>query len=248
MKKLVKCISSFDELDVDLFNRLNIGVEIQDFTEPNLSSEERRKIIDNYKIAFESFEGIKSLHGPFLDLKPSSPDLLIREVSYKRYLDAINIATELDLDYIIFHSQINPYLEEPFISDLNNRQAKDFWAKILGETSFNGAILIENIFEETPKMLKEYIEIIDFPSIKINLDIGHAKVGKASLEEWIQSLNGSISYMHIHSNNGLYDQHLPLSTDEIKTLYYLLDKYNIQPVLSLEFKVNDIEEELKKYI
>lgn len=247
MRQLVKCIRSIDELDVDLFNRLNIGVEIQDFTEPNLSLEERRKIIDAYKIVLDNFEGIKSLHGPFLDLKPSSPDLLIREVSYKRYLDTINIATELGLDYIIFHSQINPLLNEPFISDLNNKQAKEFWGKILSETNFKGTILIENIFEETPKMLKEYIDINNFPNIKINLDIGHAKVGKASLEEWIISLKKYISYMHIHSNNGLYDLHQSPDSEEIKTLYYLLDKYDIQPVLSLEYKIDDIEKEIKRY-
>ena len=248
MRKFVKCIRSVDELDVDLFNRLNIGVEIQDFTEPNLSLGERRKIIDTYKIALENFKGIKSLHGPFLDLKPSSPDLLIREISYKRYLDTINIATELNLDYIIFHSQINPYLHEPFISDLNNKQAREFWGKILSETRFKGIILIENIFEETPKMLKEYMDIVDSPNIKINLDIGHAKVGKVPLEEWISSLKDSISYMHIHSNNGLYDQHLSPDPEEIKSLYNLLDKYDIQPVLSLEYKTNNIEEEIKRYI
>ncbi|NLY44930.1 MAG: sugar phosphate isomerase/epimerase [Tissierella sp.] len=248
MRQIIKCIPSIDELDVELFNRLNIGVEIQDFTEPNLSEEQRRNIIDNYKRILVDFKGLKSLHGPFLDLKPSSPDLLIREVSYKRYLDTIHIATELDLDYLIFHSQINPYLNESFISDLNNKQAKEFWEKILEETNFKGTILIENIFEETPKMLKEYIDTIDFSNIKINLDIGHAKVGKASLEDWIVSLKDHISYMHIHSNNGLYDQHQSPDVQEIKTLYHLLDKYDIQPALSLEYKINDIEEEIKKYL
>ena len=31
-----------------------------------------------YKKAFQDFNGIKALHGPFLDLKPSSPDRLIQ--------------------------------------------------------------------------------------------------------------------------------------------------------------------------
>lgn len=248
MRQIVKCIQSIDDLDVDLFNRLNIGVEIQDFTEPNLSVEEKDKIIDDYKKSFVNLKGIKAMHGPFLDLKPSSPDPLIREVSYNRYLDAIKAATELDIDYLIFHSQINPHLNEAFISNLNNVQAKEFWDKILKESNFKGTILIENIFEETPKMLKEYIDIVSFPNIKINLDIGHAKVSKASLEEWIESLKDHISYMHIHSNNGLSDQHQAPDHKEIKTLYNLLDKHSIQPLLSLEYKISDIEEEIKKYL
>lgn len=248
MRQIVKCIKSIDELDVDLFNRLNIGVEIQDFTEPNLSAEEKDKIIEDYKKALNNFKGIKALHGPFLDLKPSSPDILIREVSYKRYLDTINTASQLGIDYLIFHSQINPQLNEPFISNLNNVQAKEFWNKILKETNYNKTIVIENIFEETPKMLRDYIDTVNTPNIKVNLDMGHAKVSKASLEDWIISLKNHISYMHIHSNNGLYDQHQAPDTKEINTLFYLLDKYDIQPLISLEYKINDIEEEIKKYL
>lgn len=248
MRKIVQCIKQIDELDMDLFNRLNMGVEIQDFTEPNLSEEERTNIIENYKKAFQDFNGIKALHGPFLDLKPSSPDRLIQEVSYKRYLDTINAATDLDIDYLIFHSQINPYLNEPLISNLNNRQAKDFWNQIFSETDFKGTILIENIFEETPVMLKDYMEIVKFPNIRINLDMGHAKVGNATLEDWIISLKDHIVYMHIHSNNGQFDQHLPPSAEEIKTLYDLLDQYKINPILSLEYKIHDIENEINKYL
>lgn len=248
MRQIVKCIKEIGELDIDLLNRLNIGVEIQDFTEPNLSEEERTRIIENYKKTLKDINGIKALHGPFLDLKPSSPDLLIREVSYKRYLDTINAATELNMDYLIFHSQINPHLNEPFISNLNNIQAKDFWNQIFNETDFKGTILIENIFEETPVMLRDYIEIVKFPNIMINLDMGHAKVGDATLEDWILSLKDHILYMHIHSNNGRFDQHLPPSSEEIKMLYDLLDKYKINPILSLEYKIHDIENEINKYL
>lgn len=248
MRQIVKCIRSIDELDVDLFNRLDLGVEIQDFTEPNLSDSEKNKIVKDYKDAFKKFKGIKALHGPFLDLKPSSPDSLIREVSYKRYLDTMNIAAELEIDYIIFHSQINPHLNEAFISNLNNLQAKDFWDKILNETKYKGTIVVENIFEEGPKMLRDYIDIVGRPKIKINLDMGHAKLAKASLEDWIISLGDHISYMHIHSNNGLYDQHIAPLDNEIRTLYHLLDKYNIQPIISLEYKINNLEEEIKKYL
>ncbi len=248
MRKIVKCIKSIDELDVDLFNSLAIGVEIQDFTEPNLSDEKRREIIQDYKEALKDFKGIRAMHGPFLDLKPASPDLLIRAVSYNRYLDTINAAKDLDIDYLIFHSQINPQLNEPFLSNLNNVQAKEFWEKILQETEFKGTILIENIFEEGPSMLKSYIDVVQFPNIKINLDMGHAKVGKSTLEDWIVSLKDNIQYMHIHSNDGVYDQHQAPNSNEIKSLYYLLDKYNIHPVLSLEYKIEDLKKEINRYL
>lgn len=235
-------------MDVDLFNQLNIGVEIQDFTEPNLTDEKRQEIIGAYKSALKNLKGRKALHGPFLDLKPASPDNLIRRVSYKRYLDTINIATELDIDYLIFHSQINPNLNEPNLERLNNYQARNFWQSILKETNFKGKILIENIFEYEPKTLLDYMNIVDFPNIKVNLDIGHAKIGRARLEDWIKLLKDKIAYIHIHSNDGIYDQHLAAKEIEIRDLYGLLDKYHIDPVLSLEYEINDLEKEIAKYL
>lgn len=248
MKNIVKTINTIDEFDIDLFNELNLGVEIQDFTEPNLSMKEMANTMEKYRKKLKRFKGIKSLHGPFLDLKPASPDLKIREVSYKRYLNALFIAEQLDLDYIIFHSQINPYLNEPFMENLNNRQSKEFWQKILEETKYKGTILIENIFEESPEMIKRYIETVGIPNMKINLDIGHAKLGKVDLEEWIKVLGKDIVYMHIHSNNGLYDQHKEPTKEEINNLYRLLDEYDLNPILSLEYKVDNLRIEINKYL
>lgn len=247
-KRILKTISTIDTFNIEEFIKLNIGVEIQDFTEPNLSSDEINRIINGYKEKLKDFNNIKSMHGPFLDLKPSSPDILIREVSYNRYLDTIKIAKKLDMDYLIFHSQINPYLNHPSHKTLNNIQNKEFWVKILGEVlDYKGTILLENIFEEEPSMLKELIETINLPNIKINLDIGHAKLGKASLEEWIKELKDNIYYIHIHSNDGLYDGHQSPTKDEIDELYSLLDKYDLNPALSLEYKTDSLKQEIERY-
>ena len=227
---------------------MNIGVEIQDFTEPNLSLEEIDATINQYKDIFKGFDDIKALHGPFLDLKPSSPDKLIREVSYNRYLYTLKAAKKLEIDYLIFHSQINPCLNQPFLRELNNKQSKAFWEDILKEVpDYKGLILLENIFEESPLMIKELIETINLPNIKINLDIGHAKLGKVTLEEWIRELKDHIYYIHVHSNDGIYDNHQSPTKDEIENLYYLLNKYHINPILSLEYKIKDLEEEVKRY-
>ncbi len=247
MRKILKTVSTIDDFDLDLFNKINIGLEIQDFTEPNLNIKEKDKLIRNYKKIFKDFNGIKSLHGPFLDLKPASPDLAIRDVSFAKYLNTLDISHKLGMDYVIFHSQINPYLNEGFIKELNNRQNKEFWNKILKKSKYRGIILIENIFEESPEILKEYIETIDRENIKINLDIGHAKLGKASLEEWIRELKDHIAYMHIHSNDGLYDRHMSPKDDEIQDLYLLLEKYKINPVIALEYKALDLKEEISRY-
>lgn len=247
-RKILKTVSIIEHLNIEEFKSLDIGVEIQDFTEPNLTKREINEIVSGYKEKFKDFNNIKSIHGPFLDLKPASPDKLIREVSYRRYLDTIKIGKELNVDYIIFHSQINPYLNHLSQRNLTNIQTKNFWEKILKEIpDYKGIILLENIFEEEPEMLTELIETINLPNVKINLDIGHAKLGKVSLEEWIKELKDHIDYIHVHSNDGLYDNHESPSRSEIQDLYNLLDKYNINPVLSLEYPITNLSEEIKGY-
>lgn len=107
-RKILKTVSTMDDLNIEELDEMDVGVEIQDFTEPNLLADERLKIVQFYKKQFKNFNGIKSLHRPFLDLKLASPDKKIRNVSYNRYLDTIKVAVELDMDYIMFHSQTNP--------------------------------------------------------------------------------------------------------------------------------------------
>lgn len=247
-RKILRTAFTMDDLDIEELNQLNIGVEIQDFTEPNLSANEKLETVAFYKEKFKDFTGIRSLHGPFLDLKPASPDEEIRKVSFQKYVETIQIAHELEMDYIIFHSQINPYINGPFMEELNNKQSRDAWIKLLEKTpEYKGTILIENIFEEEPRMLKELIETINLPNIKINLDIGHAKLGKVDLEKWISELKDDIAYIHVHSNNGVSDLHNPPNEEEVKHLYHLLDKYNLNPTLTLEYKVACLKEEMKKY-
>lgn len=246
-RELINCISYISELNIEEHKRLNVGVEIQDFTEPNLTDKEINSLIQRYKELFRDFKNIKSLHGPFLDLKPSSPDLEIRKVSQKRYLRAFMIAKELDVDYLIFHSQINPYLNETNIKGLNVNQNREFWEEIVKVVNFKGTILIENIFEETPMMIKELIEAINLPNLKINLDIGHAKLGSVPIENWIKELANHIGYIHLHTNNGKSDEHLKPAKEEIEAILDLLDKYNIDCPISLEYKVVNLSKEIELF-
>src|SRR5690606_16765858 len=129
---------------------------------------------------------------------------------------------------------INPNLNEPFISRLNNTQSKEAWEGILKEAKdFKGIIVIENIFENNPAMLKELIQTINLPNIKVNLDLGHVKLGNEPLENCIKELKEYTYYIHLHSNNGVYDQHLKPSQEEINSSYELLAKDKINPAIAL---------------
>ncbi len=248
-RKIVQVVRYYKEFDRDEIRDNGVGVEIQDFTDPNLSEAEIEKIKFFYKEEFKDLDCIRSMHGPFIDLNPFSPDLDIRKISYNKYIKSLKIAAELEMDYIIFHSQMHDGHLEPimkeYVMDLN----KELFASLISDVpEYKGYILIENIFEKNPDSLAELIETIGQPRVRINLDIGHAKLMDLTMEDWIGKLKDNMIYMHIHSNNGDFDQHIPPKEGEIDLLYSLLDKYEIDPILSLEYKKQNLEEELEKYI
>jgi sugar phosphate isomerase/epimerase len=246
-RRIINCIGTIKELNVKELNESGCGVELQDFVEPNLSEENVKRLTEDYKYRLQELKGIKSLHGPFLDLKPASPDKEIRRVSQIKYRRTLEIAHELDVQYVIFHSQINPYLNQAFLRELNNKQAAAFWNAMMDVTPYTGEVVIENVFEESPYMLRELIDAIHHDRISINLDIGHSNLGYSSLKEWIHVLGDRISYMHIHGNSGFEDQHKVPSDEKITSILEILDQEGIDPVLALEYKINNIKEEARRY-
>lgn len=246
--RILNCISTHESLNIEEANRLDYGIELQDFVEPNLTVDEKKRLIAVYSRDLSKLNGAKAIHGPFLDLRPSSPDLLIREASRMRYSETLDIAAFLNVDYVIFHSQINPYLNLPRLRKLNAKQAAEYWHEALRLTKYKGTILLENIFEETPEMLAELLEEISDETIRVNLDIGHLRLGKSSLDEWISTLAEWISYIHVHGNDGKFDTHQAPTDEDIDELLGSLSRNGIKPVLALEYTVKDMESEIRRYV
>ena len=90
--KILKCISTIDYFDKDFYNAIDIGVEIQDFTEPSLLDSGWKETVEKYKESLQDFSNTLSIHGPFLDLKPISPDRTIKEASINRYITTLNLS------------------------------------------------------------------------------------------------------------------------------------------------------------
>lgn len=246
--KLVKTIRTYEDLDLDQLNKYGLGLELQDFTEPNFTGEEREAIVDFYYEKLKGFKGIRAMHGPFLDLRPASPDGDIARLSREKYIQALDIASRLKLDYIVFHSQINPYHMEEYIRQLNARQNGAAWKEIMARTKdYKGLVVIENVFEKEPEILRELLDQIGLENVKVNLDIGHARLGDVDLETWLRTLGDYIVYSHIHTNDGEYDRHEAISREEVQEYLGLLEKYGLDPVLSLEYKIDSIKDELKKF-
>lgn len=245
--KLTNCIGYIDYFKASELEGTGLGIEIQDFTQPELLDGNYMERVEAYRTKLRDYKGVISIHGPFLDLKPASPDLEIRRVSVEKYRKALVVAKELGADYIIFHSQINPWINEPFMRKLNNKMHGEFWNSILDEIDYRGIVLIENVFEDKPIYLRELMDEIDRPDVRVCLDIGHSNIGlKSSLDYWIYELRNYIEYVHLHWNTGQYDLHEYPSEEILSHVFHLFKKFKLDPRYAMEYELEDMSKEARR--
>lgn len=245
--KLLKCVNSLEKFNPDVFRELDIGVEIQAFAKPNIYEGDYLSIVEQYKRVLQDFPNIIALHGPFIDLKPISPDNQIRKITYQKYLTTLEIAEQLKANYVIFHSQINPWLNN-YNKEYFLKANQQFFNQLLSETNYSGSIVLENIFDDDPIQLKTLIDYLANPQIKVCLDIGHANIrNSVSLKEWIEVLGDRIIYMHLHENDGINDLHNPLSEETLILIKQYLTNQQVSPILAIEYETNDLVKEIERF-
>ncbi|MCM1989328.1 sugar phosphate isomerase/epimerase family protein [Oceanirhabdus seepicola] len=246
--KLLQCVNTPDKFDPALNDRLSVGIEIQDFFFSTLYDDGWEYRIEQYREKLKDFKGIISMHGPALDLSPSSTDNKILEVTRDRYYQGIKMAKMLNAKYIVFHSQINPIIKDPAVKKLILNKQLSFWSELLTEIEDTDlTILIENFYDNDYADFLLLLEKINSPKVKVCLDTGHVLCNSSKgIEHWVHGLKDYIRYIHFHYNKGDFDAHLSPHEEFIKEVSDILKINNITPVIALEYTVEDLESEIEK--
>ena len=178
-----------------------------------------------------------TLHAPFLDLSPGSPDPKIRETTRYRYnqlLDAIPFFKPLS---IVCHSGYD---------DDRYSFCKEEWMgncietlKWLGdEICHRGSrMMLENVYEIHPDDLLAVIQHLNPAHTRCCLDIGHLTVfGKSPLETWIHTLGSFVGQLHLHDNHGARDNHVGLGQGciDFSAVFDFINTLKTPPIITLE--------------
>lgn len=166
--------------------------------------------IERYQKAFEGFNGLLAMHGPYADLNVVSSDPDIARISRQRYLQAIEMAKALKLRYLVFHSQWTPLYTAKQATKTWLSKMTDFWEQILAEHLDNThtTILIENFLEPTPEHIVKLLSRVNSPHLKACLDTGHANLfSQCPPVDWIHDYGPHVAYIHAHNNGGDIDSH-----------------------------------------
>lgn len=185
--------------------------EYNDFFIPKvlMDEEKKQKLIDTYK-ALDRDRSRDTMHGAFLDIVVNSEDPEIYEISKKRVYQCMDIAREMGIKAVIFHTNyIANFKLEHYRQCWIERNEK-FWRETL-KAYPDLMIYLENMFDESPDMLCALAKRMeDEERFGVCLDFAHAYVSGTPIDVWVDKLKPYIKHIHINDNDGEEDSHFPI--------------------------------------
>lgn len=197
------------EAGIEFALKNNLSYELPSFYHvENLDN--KAEWVARYGRLLEGFRGTLSMHGPIFDINVVSLDPEIMRISRHRYRQAIEVAKDLNVRYLVLHSQWSPIYPAANATKDWMMQLVDFW-KTWIETDLkdsNITVLIENFLDPSPETMLSLLTQVNSPCLKACLDIGHVNIfSSLSPIDWVQALGGHLAYIHAHNNAGQVDSH-----------------------------------------
>lgn len=163
-----------------------------------------------------------SFHGPYYEVEAAS-EKGSDENEY--FLESYRIAFGI---YHAFHAHSLVTHTHQYAFEPSQKEQKLFWSRVTMKTLSQMAekagvnLLIENVGDPTHQNVlynqDTFIDLFQYlpESAGALIDIGHAIVNDWDIHAVIDALGSRIRGYHIHNNDGMRDQHLPLFQPGLK--------------------------------
>ncbi len=203
-----------------------LGIELMVFAFPHILDGDWQGTIARYKQLLRPVIGSRSMHGPFMDMAPGSPDRRINALCFERYQHGIRIASELEIPIVVFHANFIAAIHTLEYRTGWHQRNLDFWIPVAEYAQQYGVtVAVENMWEFDPDIIGDLLKEINHPNLRACLDIGHAHLfGEVPFERWLNSLGELIVHTHINNNDGKIDIHMGLD-------HGVLDYQQVLPLL-----------------
>ncbi len=193
-------------LELDISPEVYIdGISLSGITEKE--KEELGVILDNF--------GSHTIHAPFFDISTGGNDNEVRDLSFKKLSNVIEIGKKWSSKLVVIHYNYDRlYYGKSFDKWID--RSEDFF-KRLTDIPDHPLIAIENIDDPSPDVALELDRRVGSNRIIHCFDYGHHNVfGKISSTKWLKRIDaGKHIHFHFHDNDGSCDDHLPMGDGEI---------------------------------
>ncbi len=188
------------------------GLEVVGFAAPQVLDGDWEEKLRDLEPLCRRLPGPISMHGPFLDLSPASPEPRLRALTRERYRHALQIAKALGARYLVLHTQFNPNLRQPTYPTLWLEQNLQFFSDLLPSILDAGTtVVLENMWDPHPDHLAKLLAALPKEQFAACLDAGHAHLhSQAGYRAWVEALGERLQYIHLSDNHGDWDEHLAL--------------------------------------
>ncbi|AEH44591.1 Xylose isomerase domain-containing protein TIM barrel [Thermodesulfatator indicus DSM 15286] len=178
-----------------------------------------------------------SVHSPFRDLSLGALDSAIKNATVKRLKEALKVAALFGPEVVVLHTGYSPayHLER---REKWQEAVRESFISLAGEAeNLKLKLAVENVLEPDPSWLTDVVEKIASPNLGYCFDAGHALAfAKSSWEPWVEAFGQRLFELHVHDNDGTWDDHLPPGQGKIpfKNMFAQLAKKGIKPLVTYE--------------
>lgn len=225
-------------------------LEIQDFARPDvLDSDGLAAHLKDIKSKLDGYTGRVGIHAPFWNLDLAAYDLKIRAVVQERFKQSLDAAAEIGATHMVIHSPLSflgapSNLIQPMIADkcLFEMVHKTLEPVVAHAGQINCMLVIENIFDKSPRMLTELVDSFNSDYVRQSLDVGHAYIkhyeGAPPPDYYVRVAGNLLGHVHLQDTDGYTDRHWTIGDGKVdwKELFSALGEIDSQPRLILELK------------
>lgn len=160
-----------------------------------------------------------TLHSPFWDLSPGSPDPAVRHLTKHRFEQTMRLLPVFKPKTVVCHTGFDWKRYRP-IKDVWIENSVEMWSWLSEKiTAEGGRLMLENVYEHHPDDILILLEALRNETIGFCLDVGHQAVfSRSPVETWIKGLGKYLRQLHLHDNLGESDDHLALGKGNINFL------------------------------
>ena len=179
-----------------------------------------------------------TLHGPFIDLSAGSPDPAVRSLTRHRLEQVTKLVPLFKPQSVVCHAGFDTrrygYFKEAW-----SEYSLELWSWMADRLAEHGTrLMLENVYEDGPHDILFLFENLKSQKVGFCLDTGHASAFSLSkIEVWLQILGPFLGQLHLHDNQGNWDEHLAIGRGKVNFDFlfaYFKNKKKTPPIVTLE--------------
>ncbi len=239
----------------EIIARVHVALPVRKFTPRFMKMIEEYRVnieigLDHYNLDAYSTEHFRELgaslrglgismtvHAPFHELFLGSPDRLVRNAAIARMDRAFELIPFFNPRTVVVHLNYEKRRFGFVYEEWKPLALSALSAYAERAAEMGTAVMLENVYEETPEVMEEVLGELSGAGIYHCCDVGHVHAfSDCTLASWLEANGKHVRQFHLHDNDGTGDTHSPIGsgTVDFELVKKCIAGMKDDPVITLE--------------